>query len=338
MQRVTQKKLDLTLVQPVLELAERLGIETTASFITGYPEETVQDQDETLDMIGRCFTPSCLVQLHMLVPEPGTPLSASHGRTIRYDGYGSRYNAGVLGPHDQRLILDHPDIFQTYYYYPTVLPRERNIFAVEAVDMARRIGPTLLRYLLQAFDGRLSRFVEEWRSFAGRDGRPSQSALEACIEAKLGPRHHLLSLIRYAFSAQEPVDGPTTLVEAALGETGTKYALNSRLRILTGMHDCALLMERIGAMAGHGGFLDESEAGELGTYLVNTEQVPWKVYRVAAGVEEILGLFGNPRDCAEVSDLVRVAAAGQEIDPTFFSDLILARIIVPSATAQPSVF
>ena len=105
MQRVTQKKLDLALVQPVLELAERLGIETTASFITGYPEELGQDQDETLDMIGRCFSPSCLVQLHMLAPEPGTPLFASYGHQIRYDGYGSRYNAGVVDAGDERLIL-----------------------------------------------------------------------------------------------------------------------------------------------------------------------------------------------------------------------------------------
>ena len=114
MQRVTQKKLDLALVQPVLELAERLGIETTASFITGYPEELGQDQDETLDMIGRCFSPSCLVQLHMLAPEPGTPLFASYGHQIRYDSYGSRYNAGVVDAGDERLILEHPDIFQTY--------------------------------------------------------------------------------------------------------------------------------------------------------------------------------------------------------------------------------
>ena len=52
------------------------------------------------------------------------------------------------------------------------------------------------------------------------------------------------------------------------------------------MHDCALLMERIEAMCGRPGLLDEAQAGELGTYVVNTEQEPWKVYRIASGAEE----------------------------------------------------
>ena len=38
MQHITQKKLDLDWCKPMLEVARRLGIETTASFITGYPE------------------------------------------------------------------------------------------------------------------------------------------------------------------------------------------------------------------------------------------------------------------------------------------------------------
>ena len=53
MQRLCQKKLDLALVDHVLRAAERLGIETTASFITGYPQESEDDQDLTLDMVGR---------------------------------------------------------------------------------------------------------------------------------------------------------------------------------------------------------------------------------------------------------------------------------------------
>src|SRR5215470_8262627 len=60
MQQVTRKHLDLSLVAPTLAVAEHLGIETTASFITGYPEELEQDQAATLDMLGRCFRPSCL--------------------------------------------------------------------------------------------------------------------------------------------------------------------------------------------------------------------------------------------------------------------------------------
>jgi len=43
MQQIAKKRLDLSLVEPTLAVAHELGIETTASFITGYPEELEQD-------------------------------------------------------------------------------------------------------------------------------------------------------------------------------------------------------------------------------------------------------------------------------------------------------
>ena len=337
MQILTQKKLDLDLVHPILDLAQRLGIETTASFITGYPEELEQDQNDTLDMIGRCFAPSCLVQLHMLAPEPGTPLFNSLGDTIRYDGYGSRYNAGVIGAGDEQLILDQPAIFQTYYYYPSALPRERNIFAVEIVDIMRRAGPIILRYLLRAYGGRLSRLVDELRSFAASRSaaaRPDIALVVAYFQAKFGPAHHLVSLLRYAFEVQGPGEGGATQSTTALPDARAKYTLNSSLRILGDMHDCAYLIACIEAAPERPGLLDEAEAGELGTYVVNTEKAPWEVHRIASGAEEILSLFAHPRRCAEVSDIVRAVADGDEIGSEFFTDLILARIIVPAAAGH----
>jgi len=56
------------------------------------------------------------------------------GKQIAYDGYGGPYNTELLGVDDEALVLEHPDIFQTYYYYPAEMPRSRYIFAVEAVD------------------------------------------------------------------------------------------------------------------------------------------------------------------------------------------------------------
>jgi radical SAM superfamily enzyme YgiQ (UPF0313 family) len=150
MQNICQKRLDLNLVQPMLEAAAGLGIDTTASFITGYPEELEPDQDDTLDMLGRCFRRSCLPQLHILAPEPGTPLFERLADTIAFDGYGGPYNAELVGSDDQRQVLEHPDIFQTYYYYRAQMPRSRYVFAVEAVHQLRRVGPIVLTYMLRA--------------------------------------------------------------------------------------------------------------------------------------------------------------------------------------------
>ena len=81
MQQITDKRLKLDGVDQILDVAENFGIETTVSFITGYPEELAHDQDQTLDMLGRFFgRPQdwCTPQLHILLPEPGTPLFAKH--------------------------------------------------------------------------------------------------------------------------------------------------------------------------------------------------------------------------------------------------------------------
>ena len=123
MQQIAKKRLKLDLVEPILEIAEQLGIQTTASFITGYPEELEADQDETLDLLGRCFRPSCVPQLHMLAPEPGTPMFDQLGDKLEYDGYAGPYNAQLLGLDDERQIVEHADIFPTYHYYPAQMPR-----------------------------------------------------------------------------------------------------------------------------------------------------------------------------------------------------------------------
>ncbi|UUZ46594.1 hypothetical protein LP420_21995 [Massilia sp. B-10] len=123
MQRETKKHLDLDLVEAMLATAHDVGIDTTASFITGYPQETLEDQNDTLDMIGRLGSPRCLTQLHVLVPEPGTPMLDQFADGLRYDGVFGPYNAQLLSSADEALIRTETGIFQTYHYYEAALPR-----------------------------------------------------------------------------------------------------------------------------------------------------------------------------------------------------------------------
>jgi radical SAM superfamily enzyme YgiQ (UPF0313 family) len=207
MQKICKKRLDLALVAPILGAAAQLGIDTTASFITGYPEEQAEDQDDTLDLIGRHYGPRCLTQLHILAPEPGTPMFDDHGSEILYDGYGGPFNAGLVGPDDEAIVLGHPDLFQTYYYYPAELPRARHVFAVEALDRLRRAGPLVVDYVLRSpspsYDGRLSRLLAELRAFtAGAPPEPQQ--VVAYMAATFGGQHHVTSLFRFALRDAAP--------------------------------------------------------------------------------------------------------------------------------------
>jgi radical SAM superfamily enzyme YgiQ (UPF0313 family) len=337
MQQVARKRLDLALVEPTLAICEHLGIQTTASFITGYPEELEQDQTDTLDMLGRCFGPSCLPQLHMLAPEPGTPMFEQFGDKLEYDGYAGPYNAFLVSRGDERLVTGHRDIFSTYHYYPAAMPRSHYTFAVEAVDVLRRVGPIILKYTLRAYDGQLSRLVfalRLWADSNGKDNRPDSDLIEAYVSAAFGRRHHLTSLFRYALCAgRAPGELSHTELQTTEFDPDRVYQLGPHVRVLSDVHDCGLLLERIGQDADGSSLLDESKTGGLGAYLMSVSGSTTTGYHVDPGVEAMLGFFAEPRSCSEVADLVREISGVSRVEPGYFAPLVDAGILVARAHA-----
>lgn len=342
MQQVAKKRLDLELVEPTLALAEHLGIATTASFITGYPEELEQDQADTLDLLGRCFSLSSLPQLHMLAPEPGTPMFEQLGDKLEYDGYAGPYNAGLVGLDDERLVTEHRDIFSTYHYYPAAMPRSHYKFAVETVDVLRRVGPIILKYTLRVYDGQLSRLVfalRHWAESNGRCGRPDADLVESFMIATFGWRHHLTSLFRYALCAHSTLGNEIGGEESTLiglrpttFEPHRRYQLDSRIRVLSEMHDCKLLIERIVDDPDGSRLVDEPETGERCVYLMNVAGGVTTAYQIDPGMKAMLDLFGQPRSCSEVADLVH-EISGMRIDANYFAPLVNAGILVSSEQA-----
>ena len=339
MQQIAKKRLDLELVGPTLAACERLGIKTTASFITGYPEEVEQDQADTLDLLGRCFGPNCLPQLHMLAPEPGTPMFEQHGDKLLYDGYAGPYNTFLMGDDDERLVNEHRDIFSTYHYYPAAMPRAHYKFAVEAVDVLRRAGAVVLSYALRAYGGRLSRLVFDLRRWAESVGRecPDDDMVEAYMAATFGPRHHLTSLFRYALCAGTPgaEQAPHAESRPTRFDPRRPYQIGSHVRALSDLHDCELLLERIRREPNGSHLLDEAEAGERGTCLMSFAGGAVTSYRVDAGAEALLGFFDRPRSCEEVAELVR-ALGLPRIRPDYFAPLVDAGILVAAARRSAS--
>ena len=338
MQQIAKKRLDLQLVTPTLAVCEHLGIATTASFITGYPEELEQDQADTLDLLGRSFSASCLTQLHMLAPEPGTPMFDQLGNDLAYDGYAGPYNAFLVGADDRRLVTGHRDIFSTYHYYPAAMPRSDHIFAVEAVDVLRRAGPIILKYLLRVFGGQLSKLMFALRSWAasyGRATRPDADLIQAYISATFGPRHHLTSLFRYALcingkeieccSFHTPVPGGF--------ESDQAYQLGPHVRVLSEIHDFEFLMDQIGKLPEDSRLLDESQTGDLVSYLISFSSAGVTGYRIDPGLEVMLEFFNPPRSCSEVAGLVQVLSGERGIDASYFAPLVEAGILVAQTNA-----
>ena len=336
MQEIAKKRLDLALVEPTLEIAESLGIETTASFITGYPEEEEQDQADTLDLLGRCFSPHCLPQLHMLAPEPGTPMFERLGDRLEYDGYAGPYNAGLVGPDDERLVNEHRDIFSTYHYFPAAMPRSHHKVAVEAVDVLRRVGPFILGYALRHYGGQLSKLLFALRGWAERNCPGQQPDIEmigAYVSDTFGRRHHLTSLFRYALCASEAFGGTSKTVNSgrvdspAVLNPDHHYQLGSGVRVLSELHDCELLIDRILNDRDQSRLLDESETGDLGLYLMTVTSGTATAFQVNSGVETMLGFFAEPRKCSDVADQIS-EVTGATIDFSYFEPLVRNGILV----------
>jgi radical SAM superfamily enzyme YgiQ (UPF0313 family) len=328
MQRLCQKRLDLQRVQPILQAAERLGIETTASFITGYPEETQADQDDTLDMLGRLHRPHCLTQLHVLAPEPGTPLFDQHGAALAYDGYGGPYNTELVSVGDEALVRGHPELFSTYHHYPATLPRRHHVFACEAVAMLRRLGPLVLRYLLRDFDGRLSLLVHDWRDH-GPTGPGAEDLIDH-LARRFGAGHHLVSLARYALvlhAGGDERDGrPLPAPEPF--DARRRYRLQPQARVLADLHDCEQVLQRIRETPDQSGLLDDAQFVQRRSYLLARRGAQSLSWSLEPGAAYLVSLFEQPRRCTDVMGWMRQATGGATVDISFFATLAAEQVLV----------
>ena len=256
-----------------------------------------------------------------------------HGERLAYDGYGGPYNTELIGEHDGVTVLEHPDIFQTYHYYPAAMERRRYVFAVEAVSVLRRVGPLVLSYLLRAYDGRLSRLIHALKCFAdahARGGLPDAELCESYIASAFGPAHHLSSLFRFGLRVNRG-GFERTAPAAPQGERDGEgpYRLSDGVDLIRDVHDCRLLLERIVASGPGPCLLDPSETGDRGTYLLNEVPGGTRTYRIDPGVEAILTIFRTPHRWVDVAEWCR-AAGVEALEPSFFHEMVREEILVPS--------
>jgi hypothetical protein len=121
-QKIINKKMDYSKLIPSAERVVDNGIKFTASFITGFREETLDDLYKTLVLMfklryisgSRNFS-----HLHILSPLPATPLLKENMDTILFDGQPSDICVSIQNEEDNLLISKHPAIFSSFYRIPT---------------------------------------------------------------------------------------------------------------------------------------------------------------------------------------------------------------------------
>jgi len=122
MQKLIKKKLDLMHAVDTVEQLLTVGIRVTASFIMGFPQETLEDLLQTIDLMLRLrFAGNGMVNifLFMLAPNPQTPLFETYRHSLRFDGNLSVIAYRETSVEDREVVTHHPEIFAAYHYYDT---------------------------------------------------------------------------------------------------------------------------------------------------------------------------------------------------------------------------
>ena len=168
MQKIIDKHLDPQRAEEIIDIAEKLGLTTTISLITGFPEEGWDDVRETLRIFmhsARC--PHSGPQLNILAPLAGTPIYSLYKQQLVLEELCSDMSHQGLSQNeaDLELIRKNLEIFPNFYLLP--MPHlDREVL----LELREFLTITLewFRWLLSAIDQTvvdMLGFYLEWREY-----------------------------------------------------------------------------------------------------------------------------------------------------------------------------
>lgn len=143
MQKLIRKNLELSHVLPVIDALTSHGMRVIASFIYGFADETEDDFDDTLRMIGQIYQKDgCCVQYHLLCLYPCTEETGKVYEQTFFDDrtdYGETALSNTVSPRGMELIRQYKPLFiQHYSFHTPIRDRFRNItFLVQLLNMCR---------------------------------------------------------------------------------------------------------------------------------------------------------------------------------------------------------
>lgn len=165
LQRVIDKDLDVARAKEAVDIAERIGIPTVVSLITGFPEETWDDLRDTVRMYSFALRHArCDPQLNVLSPLAETPIHTKWRDQLTLDELCSDmgFQGRVQNSADRELIAKYPDIFPNFYLLP--VPHLSRDFLLELREFLLA-SPKRLRWLFAAIccSGDLVDVFWSWR-------------------------------------------------------------------------------------------------------------------------------------------------------------------------------
>lgn len=150
MQKLTNKRLKLDDVVGLLRYISDKGIKATTSFIYGFPEETEDDVNDTLELITRIADiGNVSVWTHLCTFLPGTELSERYKDEMKPTTTYSNITGDIAIEECADLIAAHPSIFQHLMEYQTQM-REKLVHFSAFVEVWTSVR-WVYRYLAQKY-------------------------------------------------------------------------------------------------------------------------------------------------------------------------------------------
>ena len=218
MQKVIDKHLDIDEVKRVVAATEQIGMNSTVSLITGFPEETESDLRQTLRIfMYSAQHPMSSPQLNILAPLAGTPIHVKYRNQLTLGDLCSEmsHQGARQDEDDRELIEKHPDVFPNFYLLPTAHLDRRCLLELREFT-SNGIGH--FRWLLCAIDHaglELYELFLTWRRYR-METRPIGTGPELRqYYESTGFRREFLSFVRTIPAAQDQKVGALIEFELA---------------------------------------------------------------------------------------------------------------------------
>jgi hypothetical protein len=173
MQKIIKKDLDFDKFEDILLAIRRLGMKSTTAFIIGFPEEMEADMDATVlrALHYKCYGMN-RVFVSKLAALTGTSIYRQTAGQLTEISYTTTINPLNYGlPYVDELLIQHPDLFSSFYYVPhPIFCPEYIVKFEEFTNLAVNGHPNLVLKIMHALDWTPSRLFRVWDEWSMESG------------------------------------------------------------------------------------------------------------------------------------------------------------------------
>lgn len=173
MQGVIKKNLDFEHFEPILKRCNELGIHATTAFILGFPEEEIEDMNQTVfKALHYRAMGTARVFFSKLTALTGTRLYREYLDRFEESNLPSTISPQTYGlPFVKEIVHQNPDLFSSYYHVPhPTISRDKVQKFVEFSHLLVNSYPSLALKIMEGEGWSPMGLFEKWDPWAeGRD-------------------------------------------------------------------------------------------------------------------------------------------------------------------------